>query len=381
MGKLVISKLNGHDVLFQFNDDHEVVLIKYINNTIVDNIYVGQITEINKGLRAAFVSIGKDSKVFLPLSEFKNNDYKCGDRLLVQIKTDALKTKLPQAGLDICIPGQFVVCHLDSKGISVSKKLSEPVKNDLLKAVKDSDIEGLDEFGWVIRTNAADLLEDSIEPLLCEIKDFVKTARFISNEAQYRTLYSKIYEPSSALVGIISDIAYSEYDAIITDNKEFYDILQKTDLKDSKEIKFHADEYVSLKNLHSLETYLNRALDKKVYLDCGGYLIIEPTEAMTVIDVNSGKAEGKGKDSREYIMKINRQAAVEIARQLKIRNISGMIMVDFISMKADEDNKKIMDILKSEVGKDRVLTNVVDMTPLGIVEITRKKIDIPLIQY
>ena len=122
-------------------------------------------------------------------------------------------------------------------------------------------------------------------------------------------------------------------------------------------------------------------MDKKVYLDCGGYLIIEPTEAMTVIDVNSGKAEGKGKDSREYILKINRQAAVEIARQLKIRNISGMIMVDFISMKADEDNKKIMDILKSEVGKDRVLTNVVDMTPLGIVEITRKKIDIPLIQY
>ena len=378
MGKIVISKLNNKDVLFLFNDRHEVSLIKFINNTIVDNIYKGQIIDINKGLRAAFVSIAPEQKVFLPLSEFKDREYKCGDQLLVQIKTDALKTKLPQAGLDICIPGQFVVCHINSNGISVSKKLDNKTKDELTKKVLEENIEGLDEFGWVIRTNAADLLDESVSPLICEIKEFLTKASYIKNQAKYRTLYSKVYEPSSALMGIISDIPFTDYDTIITDNYDFYELLNSSDLKESKEIKFHADEYVSLKNLHSLETYLNRALDKKVYLDCGGYLIIEPTEAMTVIDVNSGKAEGKTRDSKDFIFKVNKQAAIEVAKQLKIRNISGMIMIDFINMRSDEDNNKLMDILKAETGKDRVLTTVVDMTPLGIVEVTRKKIEEPL---
>ncbi len=126
---------------------------------------------------------------------------------------------------------------------------------------------------------------------------------------------------------------------------------------------------------------MKEALGRKVWLPCGGYLIIEPTEAMIVIDVNSGKTEGKGKKSSDFILKVNLEAAKEVARQLRIRNYSGMIMVDFINMESEEDRKKLLDSLDAWLSEDKIRTRLVDMTALGIVEITRQKISKPLSDY
>lgn len=373
MGKIIISKINNYDILFLFNDNHEVTLIKCIENTLVDSIYKGKIVEINEGLHACFVSVSKDQNVFLSLDEFDQKPV-CGTELLIQIKTDPLKTKLPQGTTKICLPGQFCVCHLEGSGISASKKLNKDVQEKLSKYVENLPFGGIEDFRWVVRTNA-ELLSDDLSLLDKEISNFLERGYYIKNQAMYRSLYSLIYSPESDLLKCIGDIPFNEFDSIVTDNPVFYDEIIKSGMfGTSKDIKLYADEYISLKNLHSLETYLNRAIDKKVYLDCGGYLVIEPTEAMTVIDVNSGKAEGKKKDSATYIYKVNKQAAVEVAKQLKIRNISGIIIVDFVNMSSKEDNSKIMNILETELRKDRIQTTLVDMTPLGLVEITRKKV-------
>lgn len=374
MKKIVISKLNNQDILFLFNDNHDVELIKCIDTSIVDNVYMAKIVEINKGLNACFASISNDQKVYISLSSFKGNKPKCGDELPVQIKVDALKTKLPEGDPNICLPGQYCVCHINKEGISVSRKLDKDTQEILLNKILDLKIEGIEKFGFVIRTNAEYLIDD-ISPLKDEIKMFIEKMSFLSSEAEHRSIYSVLYENTSSILGIISDIPLDMYDSIVTDNICYYNELISNNLFSTKDIKYHDDEYVSLKNLHSLETFLNRALDKKVYLDCGGYLIIEPTEAMTVIDVNSGKMDTKKKDTKDSRFKVNYQAAIEIAKQIRIRNLSGIIMIDFINMDDDDDNEKLIKILRDEVSKDRVKTTVVDMTPLGIVEITRKKIN------
>lgn len=379
MGKIVISKIFNKDYLFLFNDEHEIEMIKNIDESIVDNIYIGKIVEINEGLHAAFVSFDKDKKAFLSLSEFNNDNYpKCGDEFPIQIKTDALKTKLPQAGLDLCLPGEYVVCHLNPFGLKVSKKLDKNVQTELIKTVNEKNIDNFNEFGWVLRTNSELLLETDFQPLFDEINQKIELAAKIKNQACHLSLYSKIFSAPSKLISQINDLDINSFDTIITDIPEVYNELNQSNLLIQKTLKLYEDEYVSLKNLHSLETYLNRAVDKTVYLDCGGYLIIEPTEALTVIDVNSGKAESRRRDSKSFIFKVNRQAALEVAKQIKIRNISGIIIVDFINMEDVNDNDNLLKILKEEVGKDKVTTRVIDMTPLGLVEITRKKVDSPL---
>lgn len=378
MGRIIISKVNNHNLLFLFNDEHELSTISCIRSTLVDAVFVGKIVEINEGLNACFVSISKEQKVFLSLNEFKSKP-KCGDELVVQIKTEALKTKLPQATTCITLPGQYCVCHLDGTGVSISKKLENSKKEYLKNYVDSLDIAGLRSYRWVIRTNTAALIPDSLNLLDEELKRFTAIADFISSKAQHRTIYTTLYEASSELLRIISNIPLKDYSRIITDNRSFYEELlgSKTLLKD-KDIVLYDDEYISLNNLHSLETYLNRALDKKVYLDCGGYLVIEPTEAMTVIDINSGKAEGKRKDNESFFFKINKQAAVEVARQLRLRNISGIIIVDFVNMKSKDNERKLTELLRAELNKDRIKTTLVDMTALGLAEITRKKVSNPL---
>ncbi len=374
MGKLIITKLHNKDIMFAFDDDHRIISINVLDNSRVDCIYMGRVSDINKGLKAAFVSVSPDEKVFVTLSELPKN-VKCGDELPVQIKTDKIKTKLCNGSSDICIPGQYVVCHLFKSGINVSQKIDNATSKKLLNAVKDFNIEGIDDYNFVLRTNCAALDESEYGFIKDEIIRFIDLSNEMKVKIESRKLYTCLYSGNDSLIDTVSDISLNDFDKIVTDNRDYYEKLINYEPLKNKDISFYDDEYVSLKNLHSLETYLLRALDKKVYLDCGGYLIIEPTEAMTVIDVNSGKTEGKKKDSESFDLKVNLEAATEIMNQLKIRNISGIIAVDFINMKDEASNQKLMDHLKNEAKKDRIKTIVVDMTSLGIVEITRKKIN------
>ena len=378
MGKVVITDLYDTKILFLFDDEFELQGLKAYSNSDVDSVYIGRIEEINKGLNAAFISVGKKKMVFVPLNEIDKKAAKCGNTIPVQIKTDALKTKLPTATTEICIPGEYSVIHIGGKGVHYSKKISAKDKRLLSSSIEGAGIGGIDTHGIVIRTNSEYLAGADITPLQKEIKSLIKTADRIVQRSNTAKLYTVLYKNDNNIGNEILKLNTDDYSDIITDDKKTYEKLCKIDVLKNKNIKYYSDDAVSLVNLYSLRTHLDRILDKNVYLNCGGSLVIENTEAFTVIDVNSGKLPGRNKDPESYYMKVNREAASEVARQIILRNLSGIILVDFINMSKKENNDKLMQIMSDELAKDKLKAAVIDMTKLGIVEITRKKVDLSL---
>ncbi len=199
----------------------------------------------------------------------------------------------------------------------------------------------------------------------------IENGEELKNKASHLTRFSYVYRSESFMTERINAVfKCDEYEEIITDDEKVFE-----NLKDSfSSIRLYSDKSFGLDKLYSLETGINDALSKKAWLKCGGYLMIEHTEAMTVIDVNSGKfAPAKGTDKEKAYFKVNEEAAIEIARQLRLKNISGIIIADFINLKSEEDRDALLEILKSETSKDTETVCIVDITPLGLVEITRKK--------
>ena len=192
----------------------------------------------------------------------------------------------------------------------------------------------------------------------------------------HRTCYSLLYKAPDAYLTDIRDAYFDKYDSIITDEQYLYDQLTSFLGSYSSEmasmLTLYTDSSYSLKKLYSIDTKMQELLVPKVWLKSGAYLVIEQTEAMYVIDVNSGK-NNASKSNAEYIFNINIEAAHEIIRQISLRNLSGIIMVDFINMEDPDKNEQLLNELRKLAKQDRILTTIVDMTPLGLIEITRKK--------
>ena len=193
----------------------------------------------------------------------------------------------------------------------------------------------------------------------------------LKNKASHLTRFSFVYRSDSYISDRINTVfKHDEYNEIITDDENVYENLKCS----FSNIRLYDDKSFTLDKLYSLNTAIEEALSKKAWLKCGGYLMIEHTEAMTVIDVNSGKfTPAKGTDKEKAYLKVNEEAAVEIARQLRLKNISGIIIADFINLNDEEDRVTLLEILKNETAGDTETVCVVDITPLGLVEITRKK--------
>lgn len=381
MGKIIISEVMDRQLLFLMDEQNHPQFIKVLSDekgdSLTGNIYVGRVSDVVPGIQGAFVSISDHQKVFLPFRECYAREsaipLRQGDELLVQITTSAIKTKLPEASTKLHLAGKYCVCRLNEHGISFSKKIAPSKESELKAAITNADMPGRKDYGFIIRTNAG-LLSDP-EPLLEEMRQFADIFEQISQTGKYRTIYSCLYRGEDECIRAIKNIPIDQYSEIVTDISFCYE-----QLKDCKSaVRLYQDESLPLAKLYSLETHLKQALSKKVWLPGGGYLIIEPTEAMTVIDVNSGKGSNqKGIMQGQLYLKTNREAAFEIARQLRLRNLSGMIMVDFINMGSDEEEQNLLAYLKECLEKDTVKTRLVDMTALGIVEITRKKENRPL---
>ena len=193
----------------------------------------------------------------------------------------------------------------------------------------------------------------------------------LEEKSKHLTKYSYLYKDLSFLKDKINKVfKRNEYSEIVTDDRTVYENL----IGSFDNIRLYEDDIFDLSKLYSLRTILDEVTDRKVWLKCGGYMIIEHTEAMTVIDVNSAKySPGKSTDKESAYMKVNTEAAIEVCRQLRLRNISGMIVVDFINLSSDEDRQALLNILNEEARKDTVKVSVLDITALGLVEITRKK--------
>ena len=287
-----------------------------------------------------------------------------------------MKTKAPVLTANLSLPGRFCVLTAGKTGVGFSAKLTDAAwKNQIRKMLQEKYFEG---FGIIVRTNAGSAEPEQILQECEKLKDQLKQ---LIKESSSRTCYSCLYKTLPSYIAGIRDSYAGGLEEIVTDCQDLYDqlkdYLETSQAEDAGKLKLYTDEMLSLGKLYSLDNALSKALDKRVWLKSGGYLVIEPTEAMVVIDVNTGKYEGK-KKLEETVLKINLEAAAEIARQLRLRNLSGIIMVDFIDMNQEESKIQLMEALKTAVAKDPVKTVVVEITRLNLVEITRKKVRRPL---
>lgn len=390
MGKIIILKKKNCNLLFLMDSAGRPQLIRAASSSekedILGNIYIGKVAKVVPGIGAAFVAIDRSTNVFLPLSGCDapmligrqyDGALKQGDELVLQISASALKTKQPSATTKLSLTGRYCVCRKEGHSLSSSGKLSSDTSAKLKEAVLKEEIKDRKKYSFILRTNSGVLTD--LTPLFEEMRQFIGFFNELEQIYMHRNPYSCLYASEPEMIKLLKDIPTEEYDEIVTDEKDIYELLAGSFKNET--LRLYQDPMLSLDKLYSIDTHLKEVLAKRVWLKCGGYLVIEPTEAMIVIDVNSGKTDSKGKKKEDYYLKVNLEAAKEVARQLRLRNYSGMIMVDFISMDAQENKKTLLSALDAYLKEDPTKTRLVDMTALGIVEITRKKERKPLFEW
>lgn len=392
--KVVITKLKKalfFDGKSETEDEFMVILV-YENEKLMDincystqetsllgNIYIGRVQNIVKNLNAAFIRFSEEEQGYYSLENFKTPIFTkkigkkpicIGDELVVQVEREAIKTKDPYLTTNINLSGEYLVLTGEDTKVGVSAKLDKETRKRLKELL---ELHKQDEYGVIVRTNAKNASDSAI---LQELKTLEKDFLQIKEKAIHKTCYSLLYQPPKGVRKFLQDINQNDLHEIVTDDAALYEEISlryKDDVNFKGNIRYYEDALLPLHKLYNVESELKNALKKKVWLKSGAYLIIEPTEALTVIDVNSGKNVTK-KKSEESFLKINIEAAKEIARQLRLRNISGICIVDFISMETKEANDILMHEFRMELKKDPVSVQLVDITKLGLVELTRKKV-------
>lgn len=345
----------------------------------IGSLYVGKIRNISANIGAAFVEVKKGVLTFLPLDEAKNaiitnrkadGKIKPGDELLVQIVREPVKTKLAGASAKISLTGSYTVIEYGRKpgGIRISSKLGAKCRHLYGELGKLQEI--AKRFTVIVRTNAANA--ENVSDIEQEAEKLAKRLEHILEIADKRTCFSCLYQSEPEYITFIRDSYRSEFDEIVTDRKEIYEELCKIEEWRNIPIRFYEDSRLPLHKLYSIETRIQELTGKKVFLKSGAYLVIEQTEALIAIDVNTGKYESR-KETEETYFKTNLEAAAAIATALRARNLSGMILVDFINMEEKEHYERLMEYMKSLLKKDSVPSHVIDMTGLGLMEITRQK--------
>lgn len=396
-GKLLLVKAGEKilSLLIRKNRLFSVKVYTAEERSLVGNIYIGKITGIPSGLNAAFVDIAPGISCFLPLGDAAealrtdkradNSRLHPGDELLVQVVRDAVKTKQPVVSGQLSLSGNYLAATADSDQLSFSAKLSSDQRKHWQALLCEQGLispsrQCLSSCGMIIRTNAGNLTDP--QPLISEWRLLADRMQQILDAATHRNCYSCLYQNVTPYVEDLKNYYYGEFSEIITDCEELYTELSHHEQEQESAgmpaypVRLYQDRYPLFK-LYQLETRLQGALSRRVWLNSGAYLILDYTEALTVIDVNSGKNEQK-KGSAEKNLAINLEAAEEILLQLRLRNLSGIILVDFINMDTEEDKSALLRHLKQLSKADPVKTTVVDITPLGLVEITRKRISRPL---
>lgn len=399
-GKLLVTRYQGKYLSLLLSDNRLLAASASGGEGEVSKVgavYIGKIKKIVKNIEACFVEISDGELCYLALSDCKNpfllnRSYDGrvleGDELLVQVVRDALKTKQAAVTAKITLNSSLLVLAMGNPKVSVSSKLSGEEKQAILSLLREKQIitekghlfqeEGLPSFGMIVRTEAAAAGEEQLLEEYSRVREqYVELLR----SARYRTCFSCMLEPGKPYMTVLEQVYPREYQEVVTDLPEIYEELKayihkKRFLKGKEQleipVRLYEDDSYTLAKLYAIETKLKEALASKVWLKSGGYLVIEPTEALTVIDVNSGKFEA-GKAAEETFYQINREAAREIALQLRLRNLSGIIIIDFINLKDTTHQEALLQYLRQLTQRDCLTTTVIDMTPLGLVELTRQK--------
>lgn len=368
MKKVIIESLISSQKTAVLENDKLVELLiedkhSYKN---VSNIYRGVVKKALKGMEAFFVDIGGEKLGYLPM---KNNEcIKCGNDVLVQINKEAVGTKGPKLNTEISFAGRYLVYIPSNDRITISNKITiEKERFRLKKIIKNID----SNFTGIIRTEAMGCSEEDLAKDIEELKQkYVEVEKEFKLGMGPKLLYKNLDLSSKYIKDNVND----DTDKIIVNDIKKYDELKfiLKNINTSYASKLVLEEKKDVFDLYRVQSQIDKCLNKKVWLKSGGYLIIEKTEALTVIDVNTGKFIGNSKLD-ETVFKTNLEASIEIARQLKIRDIGGIIIVDFIDMHKSEYKNKVINTLNEELKKDKRKSEVLGMTKLGLVEIARRR--------
>lgn len=353
--------------LLEDNKLDEMYIERNNKKEITGNIYKGKVVDILNNGEIIFVDIGLEKNAFLSFENKKDiSKYNIDDKLIVQAETEPRDEKGAKLTLDYSINGENLVLLPKSKNLSISKKIKDIEEVNRLKNIFLSTDNGL-----ILRTNSEGKSEEN---LLEEYRRLENIDNQI-NKGFEKINVGLLYDVNSILKKVVALFDDSIEKFIIDDEhifKEIKYLLEEIGKKDliKKLRKYFKDEDIF--EYYNINSQIERALDRKVYLDSGAYIIIEKTEALISIDVNTGQNTGN-KTSQEIIFQTNLEATKEIARQIKLRNLAGIIIIDFIDMKKFSNKKRILEKFKKYLSKDKVEINSVEYTNLGLIQFTRKR--------
>ncbi len=361
--------------------------------SIVGNIYKGRVDNVLAGLEAAFVDIGLEKNGFLHVDEIVmpgvdapqrgrgsgresreiTDLLKPGQEIVVQVVKDPLKTKGARLSMELTIAGRYMVYAPFGEGVGVSRRLDEGERDRLRKEAGKLDLRGT---GAIIRTAAHGVNRADLER---ELTYLFKLNEVLQKRVAETKAPALVFQEADLSVRVVRDVFSAEFErAVVDDAKQHHrlisffsrtapDLVDRVELWDGEEPLFEA---------YGLEDVLESTLSRRVDLPSGGYLVIDYAEALTVIDVNSGSFIGRGKGARleDTITKTNLEAADEVVRQLRLRDIGGIIVIDFIDMARARNRDAVLKVLRAALDEDRTKTFVVEISPLGLVEMTRQNV-------
>ena len=387
MLELIVNKNKGLETIVLVENgkmlEHYISTESERKRRLEGNIYIAQVGDIIHGMQAAFIDYGEKKKGFIHLKDVLpkvdetkekidntiniSKVIKPNQKIMIQIKKDSDFTKGARVSTHISLPGKYIVLMPNIDFITISQKIiSEDIKKELTKFIKTNLPEG---YGAIIRTSCESAkfedIKDDIDILL------ERWEKIQTKYKQVKTVPKLIWESEGIIEKIITDLSSKGLENIITNNKEIFKKLSNNYNKSNLKILY--EDNPNLLEKYEIEKQIEKLQDRKVWLNCGGFITIDKTEALTAIDVNTGKFTGK-KDLESTIFKVNKEATIEIAKQLRLRDIGGIIIIDYIDMANKENKQKIEELLKEEFKSDRAKTQVEGFTKLNLMELTRKHI-------
>ena len=378
----------------------ELMVDRPDNERIVGDIYLGQVQAVLPGIQAAFVDIGTEKAAFLHVSdvakdpsddEDEDDDeeergrqmppiqdlIEKGQRVLVQATKEPIGTKGPRVTTHISLPGRFLVFMPGSKHIGVSRKIEDREERARLRAIAREVVpEGT---GVIIRTVGEELTAEIFER---EFKGLHETWKKIQKRSKSARPPALIHREAKLTSGIIRDVFTAKVDSLTIEGKEVHQEVKQYIMGVDPELMSRVHLYVDpvpLFDKFGIEDAIKEAFQRRVDLPSGGYIIIEPTEALVSIDVNTGRYTGK-KDPEKTILRTNLDAAKEIARQLRLRDVGGIVVCDFIDMDTRANNERLLQELRTHLGRDRARTRAFQVSELGLIQMTRQRVRPSLFQ-
>lgn len=372
--KTIMLVENG--ILLEKHDEHEH------QQRLEGNIYLGKVVNVLKGMQTAFVDIGAERHALIKLSDVlpkvditKNQniretsiekELKVGDNILVQIKKDGTANKGAKLSKHINLSGRFAVLMPNCEIVTVSQKIEDLAERERLINIAKKILKP--NMGAILRTSSENTSETDIEK---DIKNLQEKWKEIEVESkQISEVPSLIYDNEALIRRTVLDIIDRGLEKIIVNDKTTYENLKKV-LLNVKPITLELSEKSNLFDMYSLESQIEKMEKRKIWLKSGAFITIDRTEALTAIDVNTGKYIGK-KDIEETIYNVNYEATIEIAKQVRLRDIGGIIIIDYIDMHIEENKMKIQKFLQECFRKDRAKTQLIGFTKLNLFEMTRK---------